>query len=104
MRWLIGTFGEEEDLYLIAQVLPCDMNVIQNSELLRTDHTMGIMVGKFPMAYDRFDGIKAAGPVPTFFSQEPVESARLLKESPEFAFECLQALVSKLLARSEITR
>ena len=44
------------------------------------------------------------GPVPTFCSQQPEVSAKQLADNPEYAFDCLQALVSKLLARNELTR
>ena len=44
------------------------------------------------------------GPVPQFFSDQPDKSLEELKRSPEFAFGCLQALVSKLVERGELTR
>ena len=44
------------------------------------------------------------GPVPTMFSEKPDETLTALKKSPEYAFRCLQALVSKLLTRGELTR
>ena len=44
------------------------------------------------------------GPVPTFFSNDPEATLEELKKKPEFGFQCLQALVSKLLARGELTR
>ena len=44
------------------------------------------------------------GPVPKFFSDEPSKSLDELKKSPEFAFGCLQALVSKLLERGDLSR
>ena len=40
-----------------------------------------------------------AGPVPVFFSNEPDKTLVELKKSPEFAFDCLQALVSRLLEK-----
>ena len=43
------------------------------------------------------------GPVPTLFSSYPGEAKRNLTASPQLAFECLQALLSRLLARKEIT-
>ena len=46
----------------------------------------------------------APGPVPTFFSDKPTETLEELKKSPAFAFQCLQALVSKLLERGDLTR
>ena len=42
--------------------------------------------------------------MPTFCSQQPEVSAKQLADNPEYAFDCLQALVSKLLARNELTR
>ena len=44
------------------------------------------------------------GPVPTFFSNTPAESLEELKKNPSFAFQCLQALVSRLLARGDLSR
>ena len=44
------------------------------------------------------------GPVPTFFSAKPEDTLKQLQQDPEYAFECLQALVSKLIARRELTR
>jgi len=63
-----------------------------------------MMAGRFPVYYASFDGAAAVGPVPTFFSSNPEEATRQLSQDPEYAFECLQALVSKLLARRELTR
>ena len=45
-----------------------------------------------------------SGPIPIFFSEKPADSLKKLKESPEYAFQCLQQLVSKLFVRGELTR
>ena len=45
-----------------------------------------------------------SGPVPIFFSDKPEDTLEDLKKSPEWAFKCLQALVSKLLIRGQLTR
>ena len=42
--------------------------------------------------------------MPTFFSKDPEATLEELKKKPEFGFQCLQTLVSKLLARGELTR
>ena len=42
--------------------------------------------------------------MPVFFSNEPDKTLVELKKSPEFAFDCLQALVSRLLEKGELTR
>ena len=44
------------------------------------------------------------GPVPTFCSEKPEVSAKQLVDNAEYAFDCLQQLVSRLLARNELTR
>ena len=61
MRWLLGTFGEEQDIFLIAQALPCSLKVIEENPALRNDHTRGIMAAKFKVAYEEFDGTRASG-------------------------------------------
>ena len=42
--------------------------------------------------------------MPTFFSAQPEDTLKQLQQDPEYAFECLQALVSKLIARRELSR
>ena len=42
--------------------------------------------------------------MPTFFSAQPEDTLTQLQQDPEYAFECLQALVSKLIARRELSR
>ena len=46
----------------------------------------------------------ASGPVPVFFSNDPERSLEELKRDPAFSFQCLQALVARLLVRNELTR
>ena len=42
--------------------------------------------------------------MPTFCSEKPEVSAKQLVDNAEYAFDCLQQLVSRLLARNELTR
>jgi len=104
MRWLLGTLGNSTEVMLLAQALPCTTRVIEANPSLQTDQTRGILVGRFKIQYDQFDNKLAAGPIPTFFSNKPEQSMAMLNDSPEFAFKCLQALVSRLLVRKELTR
>ena len=39
-----------------------------------------------------------------FFSEKPNKTLAALKKLPDFAFRCLQALVSRLLTRNELSR
>jgi hypothetical protein len=104
LRWALGLVGKEDEIQLIAQVLPCTLAVLAASRALQSDFTMGMIVGCYPVEYEKFDGQKAAGPVPTLVSSDPDTALQHLKASPEYAHRCLQALVSKLLARKELSR
>ena len=42
--------------------------------------------------------------MPKFFSNDPSKTLEELQKSPQFAFECLQALVARLLERGELNR
>ena len=42
--------------------------------------------------------------MPIFFSEKPDETLAALKKLPDFAFRCLQAPVSRLLTRNELSR
>ena len=99
---MLGTIEDSTDVLLIAQSLPSNLGVIAANPTLEEDHTRGIMVAKHAVQYTRFDDEVALGPVPTMFSTDP--EASLTNLTPQAAFKCLQALVSRLLARQELTR
>ena len=61
LRWLLGTYDEEQTIYLIAQVLPCNIAVIEANPALKSEHTRGMMAGKFEVHYESFDGATVAG-------------------------------------------
>ena len=50
----------------MAQALPCSTSVINANPSLQTDHTRGVLVGRYPVKYDEFDNRMAAGPIPDF--------------------------------------
>ncbi len=88
----------------MTQALPCSKKAIERNQVLCSDHAMGIIVSKHPVLFDKFEDPSVLGPVPTYFSNDPERTLRELQESPDYAYQCLQALVSKLLARKELTR
>ena len=53
LRWLLGVVGDSVDVALIAQALPCSIEAIEANPVLRTDHTMGVLIKKFPVQYER---------------------------------------------------
>jgi len=58
---MLGTYGEDSAVYLIAQMLPCSLQVIEANQALRDDHARGMMAAKFPVHYDAFDNEMASG-------------------------------------------
>ena len=61
LRWMLGTYGEDGAVYLIAQMLPCSLAVIEANQALMDDHCRGMMAARFPVQYEAFDGEVAAG-------------------------------------------
>ena len=65
--------------------------------------TTFIRTGSLP-PFDIVIVIVITGPIPTFFSERPEDTLAELKNSLEWAFQCLQALVSTLFVRGKLTR
>ena len=61
LRWLLGTWENDMDVNLIAQLLPCSIDVIEANPALKSDHTRGMMAGKFKVDYNCFNNKTAAG-------------------------------------------
>ena len=80
------------------------MGLIEATPSIKEDHCIGVQVGMFDLDYSSFDNVTASKPIPTFFSEKLEETLEQLQKSPEFAFQCLQALVSKLFERGKLTR
>ena len=79
--------------------LPCSEQEIFRHELMKCIYTQ-----MYSILLQLSNQYTCAGPVPVFFSNEPDKTLVELKKSPEFAFDCLQALVSRLLEKGELTR
>ncbi len=102
-RWLLGTTLDSVDVSLMTQALPCSINTVNSNPHLQADHSRGLIVSKYPVLFDKYDDPSVLGPAPTYFSNDPDKTRRELQESPAYAYECLQILVSKLLARKELS-
>lgn len=103
-RWALTTKEDCTGMELWVQALPLNLNYIKNRSEYRQDDTPAIVVASFPVDFEVFESEAAAGPVPVFFSEDPESTSKYLKDSPEFALACLQALVNRLLALEDITK
>lgn len=101
-RWLIGHRGRSNTLYLMVQALPCSLSKIKSTPELREEHTKGVIVDFHPIDYTVFEN--TVTPTPMLFSEQPEETNRQFKSSPEYAYNCLMSLAERLLLVGEISR
>ena len=101
-RWMVGCTPGDSQVSLMVQALPCSLDLVKATPSLRQDNTRGIIVADFPIGYTAFNNIP--GPVPMFFSEEPNTTEKELRKSPQFAFDCMEILMSRLLDTDQITK
>jgi len=101
-RWQVGSNSNDLKVYLNVQALPCTLDVIKATPSLRTDSTRAITVSSFFIGYKGFRNVP--GPAPMFFSENPAETQKTLKDNPRLAFDCMQILLSRLLETEQITK
>ena len=99
---MVGSHGPNHKTYLHVQALPCTLDVVKANPALRLDNTKAIFVSTFCIGYSGFTNLP--GPKPMFFSENPDETAQELKNSPKFAFECMQTLLGRLLETEQISK
>jgi len=68
------------------------------------DNTATIVVARFAVAMESFDGVAAAGPVPTWFSVNPEATLIALKKSPDMAHAMCQALAKRIIKTEELNQ
>ena len=101
-RWLVGSCCADTRVALKVQALPCNLATIKATPALRLDNTRGMIVAEFNLGFKEFQNLP--GPVPTFFSDRPDVTAAELKNSPKFAFDCMQLLLSRLTDTEQISK
>jgi hypothetical protein len=62
-----------------------------------------IVLARFTVVADCFDGEQRAGPIPRFFTTSPGEVAALLRNNPAVAHTYCQMLVSRIIVPEELT-
>lgn len=103
-RWTLGTLGKEEEIKLLLQALPCDKATVLKDPGVANEGVRGVVLVSYPVAYSRFKDAGVPGVKPTLFSKKPEDTLAQLKQSPEYAFRCVQLLARKILARQNVTR
>ena len=101
-RWIVSGSTKDNRVYLGVQALPCNLATVKANPILRQDSTKAITVAEFPIGYTAFQNLP--GPAPMFFSEEPETTSAALKRSPQYAFDCMQMLMSRLIETEQITR
>ena len=101
-RWLVGSCCADTRVALKVQALPCNLATIKATPALRLDSTRGMIVAEFNLGFKEFQNLP--GPIPMFFSDRPDVTAAELKKSPQFAFDCMQLLLSRLTDTEQISK
>ena len=81
-RWAINT-SAGESFQLQLQSLPAPLPAVEGSPTLMEDNVAVVQIHSWPIQGTVFDGQIARGPVPVFFSEDPVLTARCLNENPK---------------------
>ena len=81
-RWAINT-SAGGGFQLQLQSLPAPLPAVEGSPTLMEDNVAVVQIHSWPIQGTVFDGQIARGPVPVFFSEDPVLTARCLNENPK---------------------
>ena len=81
-RWAINT-SAGGSFQLQLQSLPAPLPAVEGSPTLMEDNVAVVQIHSWPIQGTVFDGQIARGPVPVFFSEDPVLTARCLDENPK---------------------
>ena len=81
-RWAINT-SAGGGFQLQLQSLPAPLPAVEGSPTLMEDNVAVVQIYSWPIQGTVFDGQIARGPVPVFFSEDPVLTARCLDEHPK---------------------
>ena len=81
-RWAINT-SAGGGFQLQLQSLPAPLPAVEGSPTLMEDNVAVVQIYSWPIQGTVFDGQIARGPVPVFFSEDPVLTARCLNENPK---------------------
>jgi hypothetical protein len=76
--------------------LPCNGAALKANPAFQRDDLAVVVLTSFPVAATLFDGGRAAGPVPIFFTAQPAEALQKLKSLPSLAHQLCQALATRL--------
>jgi hypothetical protein len=102
-RWMLAAKADGSGLELQLQGMPCTGTAIQSIPLLTKDNVAVIVLARFTVEADCFDGEQRAGPIPRFFTTSPGEVAALLRNNPAVAHTYCQMLVSRIIVPEELT-
>jgi hypothetical protein len=102
-RWMLAAKPDGSGVELQLQGMPCTGAAIQSIPLLTKDNVAVIILAKYTVEADCFDGEQGAGPIPHFFSSSPGEVAAMLRNNPAVAHTYCQMLVSRIIVPEELT-
>jgi hypothetical protein len=104
IRWMVAVAPDSTAVELQLQALPVTGAGIKANPALMEDTAATIILDRQPLVYTAFNTKYSDGPVPIMFSNNPEETAQIIKEQPEAAHRACQLLYSRLLRTQALTQ
>jgi hypothetical protein len=102
-RWSLVAAEDGKSINLELQSLPYNGATLKSNPSFAKDNLAVGILTSFPVSVDTFDGGKAAGPIPVFFSSNPSEALEKLKGSASLAHQLCQAIATRFLVTEALS-
>jgi hypothetical protein len=94
---------DTKSICLELQALPVNGATLKSNQDFAKDNLAVIVLKRFEVEADTFDGGCCAGPVPVFFSTDPEDTRNKLKASLKLAHQLCQAIATRFLSTETLT-
>jgi hypothetical protein len=102
-RWSLVAAEDGKSVNLELQSLPYNGSTLKGDPAFARDNLAVCILTSFPVSVDTFDGGRAAGPIPVFFSSSPSETLEKLKGSASLAHQLCQAIATRFLVTEALS-
>jgi hypothetical protein len=102
-RWALAASEDGRAINLELQALPYSGATLKGNPAFSKDNLAVVILTSFPVSSESFDGGRAAGPIPVFFSANPGETLEKLKVSASLAHQLCQAMATRFLSTEALS-
>jgi hypothetical protein len=101
IRWAVAA-DENRILQLELQYLPAQAKYLQKA-YLKGENSVSVLLGRYPLNTNYFDGTVISGPVPYFFAADPETAAAHLLENPNILHQGIAEVNSRFLLMEHVS-